>query len=110
MLPLYRMTGGICMLHDQDIQMSNDHSDPLLASAPSPADDPFNVEELWLSQDFATSVGVKKLVTTVPTRKPHSQEFFRVHPDPAYRLETVTLELKEEREVYLVDRTLWAEL
>ncbi len=72
--------------------------------------DPFNVEGLRLSQDFASSIGVKKLLTTVPVRKPDSQAFVRVHPDEAYRLETAVLELKEEREIYLVDKRLWPEL
>jgi hypothetical protein len=50
------------------------------------------------------------LLTTVPLRKQHRHEFLQVHPDPAYRLETMVLELKEECEFYLVDRSLWAEL
>src|SRR5262249_48800525 len=47
---------------------------------------------------------------TVPVRKPNRQEFVRVHPDPEWRLETAVLELKEERETYLVDPGLWADL
>ncbi len=65
---------------------------------------------LRLSQDFGESTGVKKLVTTVPVRKPNKQDFIRVHPDPAYRLETAVLEFKEERETYLVTPELWPEL
>ena len=34
----------------------------------------------------------------------------RVHPDPDWRLETAVLELKDERETYLVDPDLWSEL
>ena len=34
----------------------------------------------------------------------------RVHPDPAFRLETVILEFKEEGESYLVASELWSEL
>ena len=98
------------MLHDHNDQPSNDAFEPLDASATPLANDSFNPEDLRLSQDFAGSIGVRKLITTVPTRKPNRQEFIRVHPDPAYRLETVALELKEEREFYLVDRPLWSEL
>jgi hypothetical protein len=48
-------------------------------------------------------VGVKKLLTTVPVRKPHRQEFVRVHPDPSYRLTPAAIiEVKDDREVYLV--------
>jgi len=41
---------------------------------------------LRLDQSFADTVGVKKLLTTVPVRKPNRQDFVRVHPDPAFRL------------------------
>ena len=70
----------------------------------------FDPSKLRLSQNFAESAGVKKLVTTIPVRKPNKQDFNRVHPDPAYRLETAVLELKEERETYLVAPDLWPEL
>lgn len=84
-------------------------------SLPDPAPvghaDPFNdLGKLRLSQDFAASLGVKKLLTTVPVRKPTGQEFIRVHPDEAYRLQTAVLELKDERETYLVAPELWGEL
>lgn len=47
-------------------------------------------------------MGVKKLLTTVPVRKPGKQDFVRVNPDPAFRLNAAIIELKEEREVYLL--------
>lgn len=72
--------------------------------------DPFDLGNLRLSQDFAATLGVRKALLTVPVRKPNRQEFIRVHPDEDWRLETVILELKEERESYLVDRNLWGEL
>jgi hypothetical protein len=74
------------------------------------ADDPFSPERLRLSQDFGAAAGVRKLLTTVPVRKPSREWFVRTHPDEAYRLQTAVLELKEDREVYLVDRPLWAAL
>jgi hypothetical protein len=52
----------------------------------SPAANPFDPAALRLDQSFAEMVGVKKLLTTVPVRKPNRQDFVRVHPDPAYRL------------------------
>lgn len=64
---------------------------------------PFDPAALRLSQSFADTVGVKKLLTTVPVRKPGRQDFVRVHPDPEYRLTPAAIiELKEDREVYLV--------
>jgi hypothetical protein len=73
-------------------------------------DDPFDLTKLRLSQDFAATLGVKKALLTVPVRKPGRQDFFRVHPGEDWRLETVILELKEERETYLVDQSLWGQL
>ena len=70
----------------------------------------FDVSKLRLSQDFASNVGVKKALLTVPVRKPDRQSFVRVHPDPQYRLQTAVLELKEDRETYLVDPDLWNEM
>jgi hypothetical protein len=77
---------------------------------PEPEADPFDLDSLRLSQDFASAVGVQRLVTTVPFRKPSREWFVRTHPEPAYRLQTAVLELKEDREVYLVAPALWASL
>jgi hypothetical protein len=64
---------------------------------------PFDPSSLRLDQSFADTVGVKKLLTTVPVRKPNRQDFVRVHPDPAYRLTPAAIiEVKEDREIYLV--------
>ena len=62
----------------------------------------FDLESLRVSQDFVKDSGVKKLLTTVPVRKPNKQDFVRVHPDSSYVLDTMLLNLKEERETYLV--------
>jgi hypothetical protein len=69
-----------------------------------------NLEELKLDQNFSEAIGVKKQITTIPIRKPGRQDFIQVHPDESYRLETAILELKEERENYLVSPKLWQEL
>jgi hypothetical protein len=65
--------------------------------------DPFDPAALRLDQSYADTVGVKKLLTTVPVRKPGRQDFVRVHPDQNYRLTPAAIiEVKEDREVYLV--------
>src|SRR6516225_5509451 len=64
--------------------------------------DPFDIENLRLDQSFVSTAGVKKLLTTVPVRKPHRQELVRVHPDEAYRVQAAVIELRDDREVYLV--------
>jgi len=67
----------------------------------SPVLDPFDPAALRLDQSF-TSANVKKLITTVPVGKPNKQDFVRVHPDPAFHLTTALIELKDDREVYVV--------
>ena len=74
------------------------------------APDPFDRNSIRLGQDFDASIGVRKALTTVPVRRPDRQWFVRVNPDPAYRLETAVLELKEEGETYLVAGSIRAEL
>jgi hypothetical protein len=68
----------------------------------TPTPDPFNVEALRLPPSFEQTAGIKKLITTILARKPHSQEWIRVHPDPEYRGDFATIFLKEDREFYLL--------
>jgi hypothetical protein len=68
--------------------------------------DPFDPANLRLSQSFIETAGVKKLLTTVPVRKPGQQDFVRVHPDPAYRENFPIIEVKDEREEYIVTNEL----
>ncbi len=90
--------------------------DPISMTIQSPpqesqgVDDPFDLKKLRLSQDFADGLEVKKLLLTVPVRRPSPQEFIRVHPGEDWCLQTMILELKEKRETYLVDQDLWAEM
>jgi hypothetical protein len=69
-------------------------------------DTPFDLSGLRLSQNFAEQVGVKKVLTSVPVRKPDRQWFVRVHPDQAWRMNVAILDLREDRETYLVDPKL----
>jgi hypothetical protein len=74
-------------------------------------EDPFaDLNNLRLTQDFAETCGVKKLLTTIPVRKPHTQDFVRVHPDAAYYGNFPTIDLKTDRELYIVTRDMQAEL
>ena len=74
-----------------------------MTNSNNPAPNPFDPAALRLSQSFAGTVGVKKLLTTVPVRKPNRQDYTRVHPDPAFRATPVAIiELKEDRETYLL--------
>jgi len=75
---------------------------PEAAEADSGGDFFGDLSKLRLAQDFHKQVGVQKALVRVPVRKPHKQEFIRVNPEPEYRLETGLLELKEDREFYLL--------
>ena len=74
------------------------------------APDPFDPARLRLSQDQAAGLGVKKQLLTIPVKKPSKERWVRVHPDESHRVQTAVIELKDDREIYLVDRELWAEL
>lgn len=77
---------------------------------PAPTPDPFNPINLRLSQSFVETAGVKKLLTTIPVRKPGPQEFVRVHQAPDYRENFPIIELKDEREEHIVTASLVPEL
>jgi len=70
----------------------------------------FDLSKLALPQDFSEFAGVKKILTTVPVKKPNRQDFIRVHSGEDWSFQTAVLELKEERETYLVHADLWHEL
>jgi hypothetical protein len=75
--------------------------------------DPFTPENLRLDQNFTETVGVKKLLTTIPIRKPGKQVFFRVRPDSegkTWREMLPIIDLKDDREEYIVMRHLVPEL
>lgn len=74
------------------------------------APDPFNVASLRLPPTFQETAGVRKIVSTVPVRKPHSQEWFRVHPDEEYRGNFALIFLREENEHYLLAPPLFEPL
>ena len=80
------------------------------AEAPASRLSQFDPARLRLSQDFGAAVGVKKALLTVPVRKPSKEWFVQTHPSEDYRIQTAVLELKEDRETYLVDPELWPEL
>ena len=78
--------------------------------ATTPPDDPFDLTKLRLDQSFVESAGVKKLLTSVPVRKPNPQDFVRVHPDSKFRAALAVIELKEDREIYLLTPPIAREL
>lgn len=76
--------------------------DDAVESAANAADPFADLSKLRLSQSFIELAGAKKLLTTVPVRKPNPQDFVRVHPGEDYRMEFAFIELKDDRELYLL--------
>jgi hypothetical protein len=65
------------------------------------APDPFDLARLRAPADYEADAQVKKLLTTVPVRRPHRQEWIWVHPSEHFREVLMTIELKEEGEIYV---------
>jgi hypothetical protein len=90
---------------------------PANATGPAPSTngapagpDPFDPAALRLSQNGMAALGVKKALLSVPVRKPEKSWFVRAHPAEDYRLQTYVIDLKEDRETYLVAQALWEDL
>src|SRR5262249_22857436 len=62
-----------------------------------------SVASIRLSQDFVGMAGVKKELTTVRMKKPGKHDWFRVHPDEAYRIPALAcIHLKDDDNEYYV--------
>jgi hypothetical protein len=72
--------------------------------------DPFDPAKLRLSQDFSETAGVKKVLASVPVRKPHRHDFFRVRPEQEYRDNFGLIQVGVDKDFYLVVPNLTGEL
>jgi hypothetical protein len=70
----------------------------------------FELADIRITQNFGAMVGVKKVITTIPVNKPHKQDFVRIRPGDDYQISTAVIEMKEDRETFLVAPELWNEL
>ena len=72
--------------------------------------DPFDLDALRV--EGLDDVGVERIRLTVPVRRPRKHDFFRVHPDPGYCLDSLVYVREEglDREVFLITRSLRTEL
>jgi hypothetical protein len=84
--------------------------DPIASKPTTKPDDPFDLDNLRLDQSFTETAGVKKLLRTVPVHKPRPQDFVRVRSEDIYRGNFPVIELKDDREQYVVGRNLVSEL
>src|SRR5262249_33789564 len=67
-----------------------------------PAPNPFDPANLRLDQSYTENVGVKKLITNIPVKKPNKQTFFRIHPGEEWRDNFPMIDFKDEGEEYIV--------
>lgn len=94
-----------------DVPGTPDHSnDSLLRSARQPGTtppDPFDPASLRIGADYASGLGVKKVLLTIPVRKPTKTEWFQVRPGHEWRLETTIFEAEGlDRTTYIVAPSL----
>jgi len=66
--------------------------------------DPFDPSSLRLGSDYAEGLGVRRVISTIPVRKPNKSEWFRVRPGDAWRLTTAVLEIERgvDRKTFLL--------
>jgi hypothetical protein len=61
-----------------------------------------DLEAIRLSSEETVGLGSKKILTTVPVRRPRKQEFFRSHPDSGMTLAAMLFTDEEDSEAYFV--------
>lgn len=88
---------------------------PASAETEAPTDrgaviDPYSPETYKLAPTLTAAAGVVKVLTDLYVGPPLKQWFVRRHPDAAYSLSTYVIELRDEREEYLVLPHLWPDL
>jgi hypothetical protein len=69
----------------------------------------FDLDSLRLKQDFSETLGIQRVLSHVPVRKPNKTNFIRVHPGEDYRVDVGIVEMKEERETFLVTPAMMSE-
>lgn len=83
--------------------------EPAVTTAPHPVQplksSLFDVNRLKLSQSYAPAAMVKPILTRIDCRKPHDQEFVRVHPD--YVMDMMFLKDKADKDkLYVIDPSM----
>ncbi|MGD1002451.1 MAG: hypothetical protein ABSA67_17305 [Candidatus Brocadiia bacterium] len=90
----------------QEVQPTADEAESRAGNerleAQSLAGGSLDLNALRLPQNFNQMAGVRKVLQTVPVRKPHRQEWVWVRPDEGWRLATAIVENHDDHEVYLV--------
>lgn len=61
-----------------------------------------DIKSLRLPSNYGATLGVKKMLTTVPVGKPKKPQFFRTHCSDEMTFPAMILEQKDTRETYVV--------
>ncbi len=69
-----------------------------------------DLTKLTLTQNFSQLAGVKKVITTVPARKPNKQLWLRVRSGAEWQVQVLTLTMQDTGDVYFVHPDLYGEL
>jgi len=117
-MPKSKITQESNMQHDTtpitppSVFIQNDYTvvDRLSHASIDSLPDPFDPAQFAVQGTISGGMGVIKEMVTCPVRKPSKQEFFRVHPGQEYQLQSYILELRDERETYLVMPSVAMEL
>jgi len=67
---------------------------------------PFDPESLRIAPGGNGDIPIKKLITTIPVKKPSREMFVRTSPKKEHTIDLLLLELKDESEVYVVSPKL----
>ena len=67
---------------------------------------PFDPESLRIAAGGSANLSIKKLITTVPVKKPSREMYVRTSPKSDHTIDLLLLELKDESEVYVVSPAL----
>jgi len=103
------MKSKLSVLDDPTPTTATESVPPTAESAP-PRDLFDDLAKLRLDQNFVETAGIRKLLVTIPVRKPHPQDYFRVHPSSDYRANVALIELRDDRELYLLTAEMVGEL
>ena len=79
-----------------------DDSDPPDEGEKGKKSNPFNPKNLRIGQRFGEGQDVRRVLISVPVRKPQRQEFIRTHPSVEMTIEAAILEFKQDRQSFIV--------
>jgi hypothetical protein len=86
------------------------HTDSTNEEARLDDDNDFDLEGLQVDQDFGASLGLVADTSKIIVTKPHPEWYVKTHPDPTYRRNVPLICLKDDDEIYIVNKPIWDRL